>query len=74
MATKSLPDRIDVLVAVQPTRLAMCVSQGDLRVRCQDHDLDDREEGGGDNEALSWCLCHLAWDPWVITSGWPLVG
>ena len=43
-----------MLVVVQPTRLAMRVSQGDLRVRCQDHDLDDREEGGGDNEALSW--------------------
>ena len=43
-----------MLVAVQPTRLAMRVSQGDLRVLCQDHELDDREEGGGDNEALSW--------------------
>ena len=32
MATKSLPDRIHVLVAVQPARLAMRVSQGDLRV------------------------------------------
>ena len=63
-----------MLVAVQPTRLAMCVSQGDMRVRCKDHDLDDREEGGGDNEALSWCLCHFAWDPWAITPGWPLVG
>ena len=63
-----------MLVAVQPTRLAMCVSQGDLRVRCQDHGLDDCEEGGGDNEALSWCLCHFAWDPWAITPGWPLVG
>ena len=46
LATKSLPDRIHVLVAVQPARLAMRVSQGDLRVRCQDHDLDDCEEGG----------------------------
>ena len=35
-----------MLVAVQPARLAMRVSQGDLRVRCQDHDLDDCEEGG----------------------------
>ena len=43
-----------MLVAVQPTRLAMRVSQGDLRVLCQDHHLDDLEEGGGDNEALSW--------------------
>ena len=43
-----------MLVTVQPARLAMRVSQGDLRVRCQDHDLDDLEEGGGDEEALSW--------------------
>ena len=63
-----------MLVAVQPARLAMRVSQGDLRVLCQDHDLDDREEGGGDNEALSWCLCHFAWDPWAITPGWLLAG
>ena len=63
-----------MLVTVQPTRLAMRVSQADLRVLCQDHDLDDFGEGGGDNEALSWCLCHFAWDPWAITPGWPLVG
>ena len=63
-----------MLVAVQPARLAMRVSQGDLRVLCQDHDLDDCEEGGGDNEGLRWCSCHLAWDPWAITPGWPLVG